>query len=279
MPAQARAVREAVAGPGARQGRLSLVQLPGVEHQRRPGPRQGECLEGTPHDPEGQDPQAPPPEGAPDRAGPQDGGRQLPQPPRKPVGLPGPGGIPQEGQGGAAGITLEAGRQNLLPPVLRRSPEAPFRGPMRHDRLSGEILQLGLPLPQRLPERPAIQFEDPPVGQAVEPDPVARCGDAADQVRMAPGLIHQTEPRGGRPQFPAEFQGKLRGSREAAFEMVQGLRGIERPATELEPVLPVQGEGELRAVQVKFRSERLMNSREKSSSSVWNCLSWPWKKL
>lgn len=103
--------------------------------------------------------------------------------------------------------------------------------------------------------------------------------DAPQQVRMAPGLVSQAEPGGLGAEFRTEGQRPLRGQRQPALEAFQGLGLVIGRAAELEPVLPVQGEGEPEVVQVKFRSERLMNSSEKSSSSVWNCLSWPWKKL
>lgn len=108
---------------------------------------------------------------------------------------------------------------------------------------------------------------------------MALSGDPAEQVRVAPGLVAQAEPRGLGLQLGAEGQGRLRGLRQPAFEAIQGLGPVVGRAAELEPVLPVQGEGQAARAQVKFRSERLMNSREKSSSSVWNCFSWPWKKL
>jgi len=102
--------------------------------------------------------------------------------------------------------------------------------------------------------------------------------DAAEERRMPPGLVPQAEPGRGGTQVLAKLQGALRGQGQPALEAVQGLRLVVGRTAELEPVLPVQGEGQSPA-QVKFRSERLMNSREKSSSSVWNCFSWPWKKL
>ena len=114
--------------------------------------------------------------------------------------------------------------------------------------------------------------------QPVQADGVASAGDAAQQRGMAPGLVAQAEPGGRGTQIGAEAQGALRGQGQPALEAVQGLRLVVGRAAELEPVLPIQGEGQAPA-QVKFRSERLMNSREKSSSSVWNCFSWPWKKL
>ncbi len=112
----------------------------------------------------------------------------------------------------------------------------------------------------------------------MQADGVPGVGDAAQQGGVAPGLVAQTEPGGRGSQVCAELQGELRGQGQAALEAVQGLWPVVGRTAELEPVLPVQGEGQP-AVQVKFRSERLMNSREKSSSSVWNCFSWPWKKL
>ncbi len=95
---------------------------------------------------------------------------------------------------------------------------------------------------------------------------------------MASGLVPQAEPGGCGAQVCAERQGVFRGKGQPALEAIQGVRLVVGRAAELEPVLPIQREGQP-AVQVKFRSERLMNSREKSSSSVWNCFSWPWKKL
>lgn len=112
----------------------------------------------------------------------------------------------------------------------------------------------------------------------MESDGVAGARDAAQQCGMAPGLVAQAEPGGRGAQIGAEFQRALRGQGQPALETVQGPRLIVGRAAELKPVLPIQGEGQSPA-QVKFRSERLMNSREKSSSSVWNCFSWPWKKL
>ena len=96
---------------------------------------------------------------------------------------------------------------------------------------------------------------------------------------MPSRLIPQTEPGRGGAQVSAEFEGPLRSQGQPALEAIQGLGLVVGRATELEPVLPVEGERETKGFQVKFRSERLMNSREKSSSSVWNCFSWPWKKL
>ena len=113
----------------------------------------------------------------------------------------------------------------------------------------------------------------------MEADGVARSGNAPEQLRVATGLIPQTEPGGLGAQLSAELQGPLRDQRQAALELVQGLGLVVGRATELKPVLPVEGEGQPPQAQVKFRSERLMNSSEKSSSSVWNCFSWPWKKL
>lgn len=115
--------------------------------------------------------------------------------------------------------------------------------------------------------------------EAVQADGVARRHDAAQQGRVAPGLVPQAEPSGRGPQVGAERQGQLSGLRQPALEAVQGFGPVVGRAAELEPVLPVQGERQARRSQVKFRSERLMNSKEKSSSSVWNCFSWPWKKL
>jgi len=103
--------------------------------------------------------------------------------------------------------------------------------------------------------------------------------DAPEEQGMPAGLVPEAEPGGGGTQIRAELQGALRGQGQPAFEAVQGLGLVIGWAAELEPVLPVQGQGKLWRLQVKFRSERLMNSREKSSSSVWNCFSWPWKKL
>lgn len=103
--------------------------------------------------------------------------------------------------------------------------------------------------------------------------------DAAEQRRVAPCLVAQAEPGGRGAQVGAEAQRQLRGPRQAALEAVQSLRLVVGWAAELEPVFPVEGERKPWLYQVKFRSERLMNSREKSSSSVWNCFSWPWKKL
>lgn len=117
------------------------------------------------------------------------------------------------------------------------------------------------------------------MGQPVQADGMAFPGDAPQQAGMALGLVPQAEPGGRGAEFRAEGQRPLRGQRQPALEAVQGLGLVIGRAAELEPVLPVQGEGEPEVVQVKFRSERLMNSREKSSSSVWNCFSWPWKKL
>ena len=99
-------------------------------------------------------------------------------------------------------------------------------------------------------------------------DGVALCHDAAQQVRMPSGLIPQAEPGRRRPQVRTEFKGTLRGQGQPALEAIQGLRLVVGRAADLEPVLPVQGKGESVGLQVKFRSERLMNSREKSSSSV-----------
>jgi hypothetical protein len=115
--------------------------------------------------------------------------------------------------------------------------------------------------------------------QAMQPDGVACGNDAAHQFRMPTRLVPQAEPGGRGTQVRAKFEGALRGQGQTALEAVQGLGLIVGRAAQLEPVLPVQREGQLRSFQVKFRSERLMNSREKSSSSVWNCFSWPWKKL
>ncbi len=96
---------------------------------------------------------------------------------------------------------------------------------------------------------------------------------------MPSRLVPQAEPGRGGAQVRAEFKGALRGQGQPALEAVQGLRLVVGRAAELEPVFPVEGKWETRDLQVKFRSERLMNSREKSSSSVWNCFNWPWKKL
>ena len=90
---------------------------------------------------------------------------------------------------------------------------------------------------------------------------------------MAPRLVPKAEPGGRGPQVRTQRQGPLCGQGQTALEVVQGTRGVEGRAAELEPVLPVQGEREATQAQVKFRSERLMNSSEKSSSSVWNCFS------
>ena len=117
------------------------------------------------------------------------------------------------------------------------------------------------------------------MGPAMETEGVAGRHNPPQQVWMAPRLIHQAEPGGRGSQIRAEGQGPLRGQGQAALEAIQGLGLVIGRAAELEPVLPVQGEGESGCLQVKFRSDRLMNSREKSSSSVWNCFSWPWKKL
>jgi len=113
----------------------------------------------------------------------------------------------------------------------------------------------------------------------MQADGVALGRHAPQQGGMAPGLIAQAEPGGRGTELGAEGQRPLRGQRQPALEAIQGLGLVKGRAAELEPVLPIQGEGKAQAAQVKFRSERLMNSREKSSSSVWNCFSWPWKKL
>lgn len=113
----------------------------------------------------------------------------------------------------------------------------------------------------------------------MQADPVAFRHDAPQQRQVPTGLVTQAEPGGLGAQIRAENQRQLRGLRQAALEAVQGLGLVVGRAAELEPVLPVEGERQAWASQVKFRSERLMNSREKSSSSVWNCFSWPWKKL
>ena len=110
-------------------------------------------------------------------------------------------------------------------------------------------------------------------------DGVALRDDAPQQVRMPSRLIPQAEPGRRRAQIRTELKGTFRGQGQPALEAIQGLRPVIGRAAELEPVLPVQGKRETVGLQVKFRSERLMNSREKSSSSVWNCFSWPWKKL
>jgi hypothetical protein len=117
------------------------------------------------------------------------------------------------------------------------------------------------------------------VREPVQTDGVAFPDDPAQQVRVALGLVRQAEPSGLGAQVRTELQGLLGGQGQPALEAVQGLGLVVGRAAELEPVLPVQGEGQPANAQVKFRSERLMNSREKSSSSVWNCLSCPWKKL
>ena len=117
------------------------------------------------------------------------------------------------------------------------------------------------------------------MGQPVQGDGVTFSHDAAQQLRMATRLIPQTEPGRRGAQVGAERQGALGGQVQPAFEAVQRLGLVVGLAAELEPVLPIQGEGQTARFQVKFRSERLMNSREKSSSSVWNCFNWPWKKL
>ena len=117
------------------------------------------------------------------------------------------------------------------------------------------------------------------MGQAMETNAMALGDDAANQRWMAQSLVPQAEPSGGGTHFLTQSQGKVRGQGQATRETVQGLGPVIGGAAELEPVFPIEGEGEPTPVQVKFRSERLMNSREKSSSSVWNCLSCPWKKL
>ena len=115
--------------------------------------------------------------------------------------------------------------------------------------------------------------------EPVQADGVALARDVPQQRGVAPGLVAQAEPGGLGAELCAKRQRPLRGQRQPALEAIQGLRLVEGRAAELEPVLPVQGEWEPEVAQVKFRSERLMNSREKSSNSVWNCFSWPWKKL
>jgi hypothetical protein len=115
--------------------------------------------------------------------------------------------------------------------------------------------------------------------QPVQTNGVTLRNDAPQKVGMSPRLIPQTKPCGRGTEIRAEFQGPVRDQRQTALEAVQGLGLVIGRAAELEPVLPIQGKREPGWSQVKFRSERLMNSREKSSSSVWNCFSWPWKKL
>ncbi len=117
------------------------------------------------------------------------------------------------------------------------------------------------------------------MGEPVQADGMAFRHDAPQQGWMARSLVPQTEPGGRSTQLRTEGQRPFRGQRQPALEAVQGLGLVIGRAAELEPVLPIQGERKPVVSQVKFRSERLMNSREKSSSSVWNCFSWPWKKL
>jgi hypothetical protein len=111
------------------------------------------------------------------------------------------------------------------------------------------------------------------MGQPVQTNGVALRHDAPQQAGMAYGLVPQTEPGGRGAQLRTEGQRPFRGQRQPALEAVQGLGLVIGWAAELEPVLPIQGERKPVVSQVKFRSERLMNSREKSSSSVWNCFS------
>ena len=117
------------------------------------------------------------------------------------------------------------------------------------------------------------------MGEAMKADGMSFLHDAPQQLRMALGLVPQAEPGGRGTEIGAQRQGPFRGQGQTALEAVQGLGLVVGRAAELEPVLPIEGERKPTLAQVKFRSDRLMNSREKSSSSVWNCFSWPWKKL
>ena len=82
------------------------------------------------------------------------------------------------------------------------------------------------------------------MGQAMQADGVALRDDAPQQLRMPPGLIPQAEPGGRGAQVRAELQGPLRGQGQPALEAVQGLGLVVGRAAELEPVLPVDGEGQ-----------------------------------
>jgi hypothetical protein len=111
------------------------------------------------------------------------------------------------------------------------------------------------------------------MGEPMQPNGMALVSDSAKQAGMPMGLVGKAEPSGPSPRFRAKGQSQIRGQRQTTLELVQSIRLIIGRAAELEPILPIEGEWQSWLVQVKFRSERLMNSREKSSSSVWNCFS------
>ncbi len=273
------AVSETMSEAGSRQRRLAFVQLPGMQHQRRPCILQGQGLQGPSHQTEGQHAGSPAPERRPGRAGPEHRGRQFPQTWVQPMGTPEPAWVANDGQWHATGIVAKTQFWKVLPPVGGSLAKAPFRSAVAHDGLARKILQQRLALLQGGPPGASIRLKGPLVGQAMQTNGMATRDDATQQLWVAPGLVPQTEPGGRGSKVRAELQGTFRGQGQPTFETIQSLWLVIGRAAELEPVLPVQGEGEAMGFQVKFRSERLMNSSEKSSSSVWNCLSWPWKKL
>jgi len=64
------------------------------------------------------------------------------------------------------------------------------------------------------------------------------------------GLIRKTEPGSPGSQVLAELEGVLRTAFEASLEMGQRVWSIERGTTELEPILPVEGQGKARIHEV-----------------------------
>ena len=79
--------------------------------------------------------------------------------------------------------------------------------------------------------------------QAMQANGVALSGNAPQQTRVAQGLVPQAEPGGRGAQVGTEIQRPLRGQRQPALVAVQGLGLVIGRAAELEPVLPIQGQG------------------------------------
>jgi hypothetical protein len=81
------------------------------------------------------------------------------------------------------------------------------------------------------------------MSQTMQGDGMTLREDASQQSWMPTGLVAQAEPGGLGAQVGAERQGPLRGQLDAGLVAVQGPGLVIGRAAELEPVLPIQGEG------------------------------------